>query len=149
MNANNDKDLEQLIHRTLRSLPERRAPRTLEHRVFAAIAAHAALPWYRRSFTTWPLAARAGFLALSLSTAYLTARLGSTGIHPVREGLASASNRLEPLQHLGSALLSSANTLVNAIPTPWLYGSLAAIAFAYISLFGLGATAYRTLIAKR
>ena len=37
MNANNPQDLEKLIHCTLRSLPDRRAPATLEHRVLAAI----------------------------------------------------------------------------------------------------------------
>lgn len=38
-------DLEKLIHQTLRALPDRKAPRSLEHRVLAAIAARQALPW--------------------------------------------------------------------------------------------------------
>ena len=148
MNPNNEKDLEQFVHRTLRSLPERRAPRTLEHRVLAAIAARNALPWYRHSFTSWPLAARAAFLAASLGSATAIALLGSTGLTPLREGVTNAIARLEPLQRAGSTLASTGENLVNTIPSLWLYGGLAVVAFAYLSLFGLGATAYRTLTAK-
>src|SRR5476649_1202935 len=56
--------LEQLIHRTLREQPARRAPRSLEQRVLAELERRAALPWWRRSFAHWPLPARAGFLVI-------------------------------------------------------------------------------------
>src|SRR6188768_2065565 len=56
--------LEEVVHRTLRDLPFRRAPRSLESRVCAEIERRVALPWWRRSFVHWPLAARAAFLVL-------------------------------------------------------------------------------------
>ena len=59
-------DLEKLIHQTLRSLPARRAPLSLESRVRAAIEARAALPWWKQSF-----AARVAFLIGSAGIAKL------------------------------------------------------------------------------
>ena len=149
MNTHNEKDLERLVHRTLRSLPERRAPRTLEHRVLAAIAAQAALPWYRHSFASWPLAARAAFLAVSLTVATAIALLGSLGLTPLKDGFTWLAAHLGPLQRAGAVLATTAESLFNAIPNLWLYSGLALVGLAYVSLFGLGATAYRTLIAKR
>jgi hypothetical protein len=48
--------LEKLIHSNLRALPDRRAPRSLESRVHAAIETRAALPWWKQSFAQWPVA---------------------------------------------------------------------------------------------
>ena len=62
-------DLEKFIHQTLRALPARRAPHSLESRVRAAIAARAALPWWRQSFARWPLAARVAFFIGSAGVA--------------------------------------------------------------------------------
>lgn len=45
-----EEKLERLIHRTLRDLAPRRAPRTLEARVFAELERRAALPWWRQSY---------------------------------------------------------------------------------------------------
>ncbi len=59
---NSPEDFEKFIHQALRSLPDRRAPRSLESRVFAAIEARASLPWWKHSFADWPLAARCVFL---------------------------------------------------------------------------------------
>ena len=41
---NHQEKLERAIHQTLRALPPRRAPRSLEDRVFAELARRAALP---------------------------------------------------------------------------------------------------------
>jgi hypothetical protein len=48
-------ELERLMHRALRALPEPRAPRTLLPRVLAAVAAEASRPWYGRAWASWPL----------------------------------------------------------------------------------------------
>ena len=40
--------------RTLRQLPQRRAPASLAAGVMAAIRRQAVLPWYRRPWFTWP-----------------------------------------------------------------------------------------------
>ncbi len=57
-------DLEELIGRRLRSLPEPLAPPTLWPRVRAAVEEHLARPWYRRAWREWPAALRAASLAL-------------------------------------------------------------------------------------
>jgi hypothetical protein len=47
-------DLESLIDRQLRRLPEPRAPRSLLPRVMAAVV-EARRPWYARAWRTWPI----------------------------------------------------------------------------------------------
>jgi hypothetical protein len=47
-------ELEALVDRELRKLPEPRAPRTLLPRVMAAVDASARRPWYTRAWLTWP-----------------------------------------------------------------------------------------------
>jgi hypothetical protein len=143
-------EFEQIIHRTLRSLPDRRAPRSLEHRVMAAIAARAALPWWKQSFARWPLAARAGFLLASVA-ALLLVTFGSTAVDTA--ALASRTSLrfgwLGVLRDAAAGTVDFAAIVFHAIPPLWLYGSVAALAALYLALFGLGATAYRTLYASR
>jgi hypothetical protein len=43
---NNERKLERLIHETLRELPARQAPSSLENRVLAELARRTALPWW-------------------------------------------------------------------------------------------------------
>ena len=62
MTPESEKNLEQLISRTLRDLPPRRAPRSLESRVLAALEHQAVIPWYHKSWSYWPAAIRASFL---------------------------------------------------------------------------------------
>ena len=59
--------LEQLLDRTLRPLPLRRAPPALQSHVLEELQRRAALPWWRRSFAHWPSAARAGFVLVCLA----------------------------------------------------------------------------------
>ena len=67
---NPEQDWEQQMDRALRSLPPPCAPETLAPRVMAAIAARAALPWYRRTWFEWP---RSWQVASALLTAALAA----------------------------------------------------------------------------
>ena len=64
--------LERLVDELLRDQPLRHAPNTLEAHVFAEIARRAALPWWRKSFTHWPLLARVAFLIASYGFVRLT-----------------------------------------------------------------------------
>ncbi len=136
--------IEQAVGRTLRALPPRRAPSSLEQRVRAEIARRAALPWWRRSFTHWPLAARAGFGALSALAIY--AVLALSGSIPAQPGALAA-----PLSWLegGLAVMRSVGNVfevvLRSIPPLWFYGGLAFCAVAYAALLGLGAAAWRTL----
>lgn len=147
-------ELEQLIHQNLRSLPNRRAPRSLESRVLAAIEARSALPWWRQSFAHWPVAARCVFILLSggLVKLALMATVWVMGGFD-RAVLADAfTTKFGWLERANAVMASSSDfvgTLLHSIPAVWLYGGLACFAGLYVTLFGLGATAYRMLYAHR
>ena len=145
--------LEQLVHRALRELPARRAPRSLEARVMAELSRRAALPWWRKSFVYWPVPARAVFLLASLAVVKLvfmatvwaaagfdTAEMQSAFAQPVA-WWSSAQTLLHATTNFFEVILRS-------IPPLWLYGGLAFIATMYAALFGLGAAAYKLLRAQ-
>ncbi|HEX4151672.1 MAG TPA: hypothetical protein VHY75_05625 [Steroidobacteraceae bacterium] len=129
-------DLEKLVSEALRAAPVRRAPRSLEQRIWREIARRAALPWWRHSFPRWPRLAQAG-LALTCGTI----------IWAVSWAAASPLSGawLRPALTLLDAARDLDASLMGAVPLDWLYGATAAAALLYVALFGLGAAAYRTL----
>jgi len=54
MENDRNKQIEQLIHRELRQLPELRAPETLVHRVMLAVHAKERQLWWQRPWLSWP-----------------------------------------------------------------------------------------------
>ena len=147
-------DLEKFIHQTLRSLPARRAPFSLESRVQAAIAARAALPWWKQSFAQWPVAARVAFFIGSAGIAKLAIMAvvwGMAGFDGAQ--LANAfSTQFAWIQTVTVVFAGIGNffgTVYRSIPPLWLYGGLTIVASLYVALFGLGAAAYRMLYANR
>lgn len=156
MNPRNERDerLERAVHRTLRELPLRRAPRTLEERVRAEIARRAALPWWRKSFREWPLPARAVLLLACAGTAKLVLMAGvwaTAGFdtEQYREALAQPLAWVQTAQAVGQALTGWLETVARQIPPLWLYAGLATVAAAYTAVFGIGAAAYRLIRAQR
>lgn len=145
----NHEKLEHLIHKTLRELPARRAPRSLEQRVLAEIERRALLPWWRKSFAHWPIAARACFLLASLGVIKV-ALWGAVWVMAgfdsaqFREAFAPQFTWMESGLALVHAITGFFDIMVRNIPPVWLYGSLAFIAATYFALFGLGAAAYRS-----
>jgi hypothetical protein len=145
-----DEALARLLDRTLRELPSRRAPMTLEPRVFNALRRRAVLPWWRRTFAYWPGLARATFLLICGCLAGLALLVGdwaATGVRLMQTSGASVSwvRQVVTIVNVASDL---AALLSGAIPAAWLYGSLTAGALLYAALFGLGAAAYRILYLK-
>ena len=69
MHEDND-ELETLVDRELRRLPQPRAPHTLLPRVMAAVEAWAQRPWYTRAWFTWPVGWRVASLAPVALLAY-------------------------------------------------------------------------------
>jgi hypothetical protein len=131
---------ERLLDRTLRELPLRRAPRTLESRVLSELQRRAALPWWRRSFASWPLLARAAFLVICGALIRLAFLGGATTVAGVRS--------LSWVRELGALTASAANfteLLAHTVPPTWAYIGIAVCAILYAVLFGLGAAGYRTL----
>lgn len=150
--SDNPEKLESFVTHLARSQPTRRAPASLEQRVLAQIAAQRALvPWWRKGFTHWPLAARAVFLVAS----YGFVRLAIIGVMSVmsyvgsREVAGTAVSWVHSGTEAMSATASTVAILVNAIPPAWLYGAAAAAFVLYALLFGLGTVAYRTLYVER
>jgi hypothetical protein len=147
-------DLEKLIHQTLRALPARRAPHSLESRVRAAIAARAALPWWRQSFAQWPLAARVAFFVASagLVKVALMAAVWVMAGFDTAEFSNAFSTQLAWWQAAASVFAGVGDfcaVLYRSIPPLWLYVGAAFVAVMSAALFGLGATAYRTLYSNR
>lgn len=144
--------LERLVDSLVRVQPPRRAPASLEARVLARLAEHQApISWWRRGFTSWPLAARGAFLIAS----YGFVRLALAGFGSVSEFVGSgevagtARSWAQSGAEVVSVTASTGSFVLQAIPPMWLYGA-AAFAFGlYALLFGLGTLAYRTLYVER
>ena len=150
MNKNSEsaEKLEQTLSQALRGLPLRRAPVTLEARVVNELARRAALPWWRGSFANWPAAARAAFVVLCAGLVAVTILGGVSaylGGRSVNEVSALLLSWLHPFLVVMSSAGGLAALLVHVIPPLWWYGGLALAIFLYVTLFGLGAAAYRTL----
>jgi hypothetical protein len=146
----NNENLERLIHRTLRELPPRPAPRTLERRVMAELERRAALPWWRKSFVHWPLGVRAIFVLLCAAIIRGALMLGGVVMPNADAGGIKAAI----VQHFGwmenglaviHAITGFFDIMLRNIPPLWLYGGLAFVATMYLALFGLGAAAYKAL----
>jgi hypothetical protein len=150
MSKPNPEDLEKLIHNSLRSLPEHRAPHSLEANVWAAIQAQQGLPWWRQSFAHWPMAVRATFLAFTgiLAAALIASIIQWGGQVDAASALSGPQVVLAKVKGFSSGLQAMWALVLRAIPATWLYGGLALLAMMYVTLIGVGATAYRTLISK-
>jgi hypothetical protein len=149
----NDK-LEHVVHRTLRELPLRRAPRSLEQRVFAEIERRLALPWWRRSFVHWPAAARATFVVLCAAAinfilsggVWTLAGLDSTALTTV---FAQPFSWVETGLVVVRAVTGSFEIMMRHVPSLWLYAVVVFFATMYAAFFGLGAAAYKAINAPR
>jgi hypothetical protein len=143
-----EQKLEQVLHRALSGLPPRRAPNTLESRVTSELARRALLPWWRASFASWPVAARVMFILVCAVLGVVTI-LGGVSAYLGDRSFGEISAVLLSWAHPFLTVLSSAggllSLLVHVIPPSWLYGILGMGVFLYVTLFGLGAAAYRTL----
>jgi hypothetical protein len=142
--------LEQLLDSLARAQPARRAPVSLQARVFAQIASQRVqLPWWRKGFAHWPLVARALFLVAS----YGFIRLAIAGVVSVVDFVRSSDVAgMETLQRTAdavSATVSLGSLVLHAIPPMWLYGGAAFVFALYAVLFGLSTFAYRTLYVQR
>jgi len=138
--------LEQLIDSLARSQPPRRAPASLEARVFAQISAQ---PWWRKGFVHWPVWARAAFLVASVGFI----RLALAGVMSLTDLVSTADVAgVDTFHRTGQAVsttVSLGELLFHAIPPVWLYAGAAVGFTLYAVLFGLGTFAYRTLYVQR
>ena len=154
MNPHDEQKLERLIHQTLRELPMRRAPSTLEDRVLFEIERRAALPWRKRGFAHWPIAARLAFILVSaglVKVAWTAALWAFSGFDAVQfqQMFATQIGWIENARVVVGAIAGFFEIILRNIPAFWLYGTFAVAAALYATFFGLGAAAYRSLYAHR
>jgi hypothetical protein len=147
-------ELEQWVTRQVQSLPLRKAPQTLSMQVMAELQRRAALPWWRKSFLYLPFSARMAFMALCLGLANgSVALLRWLSAKPHGLELSAVLNRpitwTERLIEAAQSVQNFLELVVSHLPALWVYGGLLAIVLLYVALFGIGATAYRTLYAGR
>jgi hypothetical protein len=135
-----DEKLERLITEVTAALPLRRAPDALRRRVLDELALRAALPWWRRNFSQWPMAARTGFVLVCAVLAGLSLTSGVTQ----RIG-GEASAWAQPIIGGVTAIGAVMTRAVSLVPPLYLYLALIVGGLLYALLFGIGAIAYRTL----
>jgi hypothetical protein len=143
-----EQKLERALTQALEGLPLRRAPSTLELRVVDELERRAALPWWRVSFTHWPAVPRVAFVAVCIALVAATILGGVfafAGDRSFDQAAALVLSWVQPFLAVMSSAGGVATLLVRVIPPLWLYGGLALGIVLYVTLFGLGAAAYRTL----
>jgi hypothetical protein len=140
MNNADDEKIERLLKGAFSGLPLRRAPEALERRVLDELTLRAALPWWRRNFAQWPVAARAGFVLLCVVLAGLSLTSGVA-----HQFDAQGWSWAHPVIGVLTAIGGVASLAISLVPPLFIYLVLIVGALLYVLLFGLGAVAYRTL----
>lgn len=143
-----EQKLEQAMNQAFSGLPLRRAPATLEARVVGELQRRAALPWWRVSFANWPMGARIAFVLVCAALVAATILGGASaylGGKPWNEAFALVLSWVHPVLAVMSSAGGLVALVVRVIPPLWLYGGLGLGILLYVTLFGLGAAAYRTL----
>lgn len=146
-NEQHEQQLERFIDQALRDQPPRRAPVDLESKVLAEIARRAAAPWWRGSFSGWPVAARLLFIVCSAGFITLVLKASAMIIDPINPGARSAA-LFADVAWIPS-LFMTIGTVFRDLPSLWVYGGVAILGALYLTLFGVSAAAYRTLYAPR
>lgn len=143
MSLEYEKQLEAAIDRELKGLPELPAPPTLASRVMAAIEARARVPWYRRSWQTWPVALQATAMAVLVGFFGVLCFVGWK--LPQFESVSAVSRALgascaavgvvwKGLNLVLAALASSAVRLGSGLLVAWVTAAI----LAYIACIALG-----------
>lgn len=133
--------LEAWVDRALRELPDQPAPAALNSRVVAELARRAALPWWRRSLSSWPFAARLTLIGILIGLGLLTS--------PVLEVVAVATRQLDLLQVLANALRHAGSALWQQVPAAWLSVLAMALGLGAFASLGLSLVARRLILSAR
>jgi hypothetical protein len=146
-NPDTGERLERLIGTALRELPLRQAPPALEARVLKELDRRAASPWWSRSITHWPLAARAVFVAICICLAggaLLAGPWTERGFDSLHVSAASMPWAQEAMV-LTSIAAELLTLFARTVPPVWVHDALTVSALLYAAFFGLAIAAYRTL----
>ena len=147
---NSEPSLESLIDRELKSLPPLAAPDSLAPRVLAALAARAALPWYRRAWQTWP---RAGQVLSLAALAVVFVAVATAGGHWIPAGTARpTAGLLGGLSLLVSLLATVGEALVLTVKhlhPAWLAAGVLVLSAGWLSCLGLGTAIFHLAMPRR
>ena len=132
----------------LKNLPPRRAPVSLENRGLAAIAVREARPWWRKSYSHWPLAMRLVFLvataALAAGTVWFLVRgLGNSPVAAAEEALAACYGGWIQARSALGGLVDWVKDSLSPTVQLWIFGAAGIIALCYATVIGAGAALYR------
>ncbi len=154
MNSNDDKQLEAAIRRELKALPELTAPASLTSRVMAAIELRQNAAWYRRSWTTWPVALQVAVFA-TLLVLFGGLCLGGWELYH-GQTVAQAAHRVgqwfsgfNTIGSLLNTLAGSVALVVKKLGTTFMIACLAAAGLSYAIFLSLGTVYFRLAFGKR
>lgn len=137
--------LERYVGRLLRAQPLRSAPPALASAVLEKISR---TPWWQRSYRDWPWALQGSFLVLCTGLVCLTLAAGGSATMSAGQ-LTRALSPIAIWAHAYAQVLGAVRatgwSLLQAMPSFWLYGGAAMALGFYLALFALGTVAYRTL----
>jgi uncharacterized membrane protein len=153
MNPDYDKRLEAEISRELKALPELAAPDTLVNRVMTALEQRARVPWYRRSWQTWPVALQTASLVVLLALfgglclagwELSQAEAATLALHRVGAWFSG----LSVIGNTFNVLVSAAALAVKKLGTGFIIACLVLAGLAYALCVGLGTVYFRLAFAK-
>ena len=113
MNEQDERQLEQLVHRELRRLPDLQAPETLVHRVMLAVHANERRPWWQRPWLTWPRPAQLVSAAMSAAAVVAIVYFGAATWEAA--GIGNPWDRIWQLISSLAPIRDWLVTLVNAV----------------------------------
>jgi hypothetical protein len=154
MNPDHDKQLEAAISRELKALPDLAAPGALANRVMAAIGQRARVPWYSRSWQTWPAALQASSLVVLLALfgglclgGWQLSQTGTAtlALHRVGEWFSG----VKMIGNTFNVLAGAAVLVAKKLGTCFLVACLVAAGTGYAMCIGLGTVYFRLVFAKR
>jgi len=150
--ARDPQQLEQYIGKLLKAQQSRQAPASLESRVLRELELRASKPWWLQGFSRWPWAARLLFLPLGLGLvqlSFLTTERVMALWQTLQQSAPAtkAESGLQWFNSLSQAVQTLGNMLTRDIPQVWIYGGAGLALLLYAAMFGLGAAAFRTVLA--
>ena len=154
MNFDYDQQLERAISRELKDLPEMTAPEGLVSRVRAALEQRSRIPWYQRSWQTWPVALQAVSLVILLS---LFAGICLAGWHlsqteACKTVMSRAGGVVSGFNLIGNTfevLTGAAVLVVKKLGTGFMVACLLAAGLGYALCVGLGTVYLRLAFVKQ
>jgi hypothetical protein len=154
MKSQYERELERVVDRVLKKLPEFEAPKSMVRNVTAALQARAATPWYRKPWQTWSLPLQVACLGLLFGAfgglCFGVIQLTELeGLSELVEELAHWKGGLFAVFHVLEVLTQSAFLIFKQLGTGVMLGCLAALGISYAACIGLGTLWVRLAWIKR